>query len=271
MVTAESYNSMLEEFYASIVERSDEWARKLPNDLTITADNIELAIRTKKANILLLNHLIYHDTLLKLNRYVRYEDLRAFTVDRFIYRARHHAAEILRICLAFLQSVSEHEFPRSGTQTEASQTMVFNPFMGYMIVSAADVLSAAGPMTGLMDCINLIRGGLEMMRGLSFHWQGIFPLDSLIETRLNAMIACLHNRPPLEDKLGFVMDSTSLEAVARSPIPTIGHSNPKPQRMNNQDLLYGGLPSERLLIALGVDGASLSKDNILWIRENDHQ
>ena len=267
MTPAESYNNILEAFYASIVGRCDEWSRKLPDELTITADNIARSIRTKKANIPLLNHLIYHDTLLKLNRYVRYEDLRAVTVDRFICRARHHAVEILRICLTYLQCVSEHGSPGPGAESESFQTMIFNPFVGYMVLSAADVLSAAGAMTGLLDSINLIRGGLDLMRGLSRHWQGMSPLVSLIETRLNAMVESLNLR---SDKLGYVMDSTSLEAATRSPTPIARQCSLKTQQLNKQDLLYGGLPRERLLIALGVD-ASLSKDNILWIQENGYQ
>lgn len=266
MTPAESYNDILETFYSSIVERCDEWSRKLPDELAITANNIERSIRTKKANILLLNHLIYHDTLLKLNRYVRYEDLRAVTVDRFICRARHHAVEILQICLMLLQHVSEHGSSGPGEELELLQTMAFNPFMGYMVLSAVDVLSAAGAITGLFDSINLIRGGLDFVRGLSRHWQGMFPLVSLIETRLNSMVESLNSR---SDKLGFVMDGTSLEAAARSPTPITKQCSLKTQQLNRQDLLYGGLPHERLLIALGVD-ASLSKDNILRIQENTY-
>jgi len=266
MTSAEAYNDILEAFYASIVERCDQWNRKLPDELAITAENIERSIRTKKVNILLLNHMIYHDTLLKLNRYVRYEDLRAVTVDRFICRARHHAVEILQICLTFLQYVSEHGSSRSGAELKSFQTMVFNPFVGYVVLSAADVLSAAGPITGLFDSISLIRGGLDMVRGLSRHWQGMFPLASLIETRLHAMVESLSSRP---DKLGFAMDSTSLEAAARSPTPIARQCSLKTQQLNKQDLLYGGLPRERLLIALGVDASS--KDNILWIQENSYQ
>lgn len=267
MTSTESYNDDYEAFYASIVERCDEWSRKLPHELAITADNIERGIRTKKVNILLLNHLVYHDTLLKLNRYVRYEDLRAVTVNRFICRARHHAVEILQICLMFLQHVSEHGSSGPGAELESFRTMAFNPFVGYMVLSAADVLSAAGAMTGLFDSTNLIRGGLDMVRGLNRYWQGMSPLVSLIETRLNAMVASLNSR---SDKLGFVMDSTSLEAAARSPTPIARQYSLKTQQLNKQDLFYGGLPREKLLIALGAD-ASLSKDNIIWIRENSYQ
>jgi len=266
MTSAEAYNDILEAFYASIVERCDEWIRKLPDELAITADNIERSIRTKKANILLLNHLIYQDTLLKLNRYVRHEDLHAVTVDRFISRARHHAVEILQICLTFSQYVSEYGSSGSGAELGSFQSMVFNPFVGYMVLSATDVLSAAGPMSGLVDTINLIQGGLDMVRGLSRHWQGMFPLASLIEQRLNAMLESLNSRP---DKLGFVMDSTALEAAVRSPTPIGRQRSFKPQRLNEQDLLYGGLSRERLLIALGVDASS--KDNILWVQENGYQ
>lgn len=275
---AETYSSRFEEFYATVIQRSDEWAMKLPNDLTITAANLERSIHAKKANAFISNHLFYHATLLKLNRCARQQDLRAFTVDQCIRRARHHSVEILRICLALMQYMWEYESTRlTSTATTTTTTelisirtrLALNPCLGYLVLSAVDILSAAGPMSDLAECIHLIRAGLDMVRELAGFWDGALPLVSLIETRMDALAEALHSyRPDSATKLGFVMDNsrpggTSLDSQIR------GHS--LPLGSIDQDLIYGRfLSRERVLVAvLGVDDASLSRDSILWIREGN--
>lgn len=276
---AETYSSGFEEFYATVIQRSDEWAMKLPNDLTITAANLERSIHAKKANTFISNHLFYHATLLKLNRCARHQDLRAFTVDQCIRRARHHTVEILRICLALMQYMWEWEYESTRLTRTTTATnpisprarLALNPFLGYLVLSAVDVLSAAGPMSDLAECIHLIRAGLDVVRELAHLWDGALLLVSLIETRMDALVAALNSYQPdtSATKLGFVVDSSgpggiSLDSQIR------GHT--LPLGSIDQDLIYGRfLSRERVLVAvLGVDDASLSRDGILWIREGGY-
>ena len=271
---AETYSSSFEEFYATVIQRSDEWAMKLPNELTITAANLERSIHAKKANEFISTHLFYHATLLKLNRCARQQDLRAFTVDQCIRRARHHSVEILRICLALIQYMWEYESTRlTSTTTEPISSRIrlaLNPFLGYLVLSAVDVLSAAGPMSDLAESIHLIRAGLDVVRELAHLWDGALPLVSLIETRMDALVAALHSyRPDSATKLGFVVDSsspggTSLDSQIRAHSLPLGSVD--------QDLIHGRfLSRERVLVAvLGVDDASLSRDNMLWIQESHY-
>lgn len=246
LLPAETYSSRFEEFYATVIQRSDDWAMKLPNDLTITAANLERSIHAKKANAFISNHLFYHATLLKLNRCARQRDLRAFTVDQCIRRARHHSVEILRICFALMQYLWEYESSRLTTTSTTTTTgptsprarLALNPFLGYLVLSAVDVLSAAGPMSDLTECIHLIRAGLDVVRELACCWDGALSLVSLIETRVDALVGALHScQPDSAAKLGFAMDSSSpggnsLDSQIRDPS--------LPSGSVDQDLIYGG-------------------------------
>lgn len=256
LIPSDAYGPTFEGFYTSIIQRSDEWAMKLPDDLTITAINMERSVHAKKANAFTLNHLFYHATLLNLNRFARGQGLQTFTVDLCIRRARYHAIEILRICLALMRCISDPE-----------PVVDLNPVVGYLILSAVDVLSAAGPVSDLAESITLIRGGLVLIRELARSWNALVPLASLIETRLDAMVEshydCQHHPRLLNDRLGFIVDAPSLDAqILVNPQPTF----------SSHDLLYGEVPRERVLVALGVRGdamssssLSVSNDNILWI------
>ena len=253
-IPPEAYSSVFEGFYKSVIQRSDEWVMVLPDDLTIIAVNMERSIHVKKANAFVLNHLFYHATLLRPNRFARGQSLEAFTVDQCICRARHHAVEILRICLALVRCVPD------------SEAIDLNPIVGYLILSAVDVLSAAGPVTDLVETITLIRGGLVLVQGLARSYSTLMPLASVIEARVDTMVGSnydyQHHPRLLNDRLGFVVDAPSLDARVLA--------NPQPLgRTISHDLFYGEVPRERVLFALGIRGdamsSSSSDDYILWI------
>lgn len=260
LIPAEAYSRLFEEFHSTTVRRSEEWSARLPEHLTFTAINMERSIRAKKADAFISIHLLYHATLMKLNRHARYQNLPDSMVDRYIHTTRSHAVEVLRICLALLRYASEYESSRMVMDTTPQRGTILNPFMGYVILSAVDVLSAGGLMVEISECMNLIRGGLAAVRELSRFWDGSIPLVGVIESRLESMAACLHRPLETEGKVVFLTSSPSLDSQVRTSVQ-------KQDIPGIEDLMYGGLPRERLFRALDVGNVSYSEELVLWISD----
>lgn len=258
-IPADSYNNVFDEFYTTTTRQLDGWAVKLPTGLTFTAGNLERNARTRKADTFISIHLLYHATLMNLNRHARYQNFQSATANQYIHRTRHHAVEILRICAA----LAEYEPLRSVADPNPPMPLVLNPFVGYVIVSAVDVLSAFGLTTDMNECVNLIRSGLDTAKRLCRLWDSSLPLISLIELRMGLMVACLQYPIRLEGKVVFAMDCASLDCQVGSSL-----LNDRLPPVFTEDLMYGGVPRDRLFSALGLDDASLSdRSNILWIKD----
>ncbi|BDD58782.1 hypothetical protein MAP00_004033 [Monascus purpureus] len=266
-IPADAYARIFKEFHTTIVWRAGEWTMKLPENLTFTTENLERSIRMRKGDAFISVHLLYHVTLMKLNRYVRYRNLPSGTVDQYIHNAQHHAAEILRICVSLARCTADHRSrPARSSHSEPFLSLKaahLNPFLGYIILTAVDAVSAAGLMTDLRDCIALLQGGLDTIKELGHYWGSSLQLASHIEARIDLMADCLRHDT---GKAGWILDGTPLHTRVR-----VGNAA---QRQNptggaiNQDLLYGGLPRERLFRALGLPG--VSEDDILCISDGSH-
>lgn len=262
LVPAEAYNQLFEEFHVKVAGRADGWVVRLPDHLTYSAVNMERSIRTKKADAFMSIHLLYHATLMALNRYARYQIIRAEIIERHIRTTRTHAVEILQISLALMRCAADYEPSRIVLEPGTARGTILNPFLGYVIVSATDVLSAAGLMADLPESVNLIRGGLEAVRELARFWSGATPLATLIEKRLEAMNECLQQQAGSDRKAAFFVHGPSLDSQVRA-----GVQQQQPDLATNEDLMYGGLPREQLFSALGAGEGPFSEETILWIRE----
>ncbi|KAL4888582.1 fungal-specific transcription factor domain-containing protein [Aspergillus ambiguus] len=261
LIPAEAYSRVFEEFHSTIIRRSDEWTAKLPDHLAFTGVNMGRSIRAKKADAFISIHMLLHATLMKLNRHARYQNLPDGMVDRYIHTTRSHAVEVLRICFALFNYTKEYESSRMVLDTPHPKGIILNPFMGYVILSAVDVLSAGGLMVEISECINLIQGGLTAVRELSRFWDGSIPLVSLIENRLQAMTECLHRPLETEGKIAFLANGPSLDSQVRTRVQQQDLSG-------KEDLMYEGLPRERFFRALDVGSVPFSDELVLWISES---
>lgn len=257
LVPVESSTTPFEDFYATICQRADAWIARLPEHLRFSAVNMERSVRARKPDPFFSIHLFYHAIMMKLNRHARGQDSRAESVSRHVRLARTHAAETLRIALALAHYTAEYDASRMA-DSAPSQASILNPFLGYVILSAVDILSAAGLVADMPECVKLIRGGLEAVKELGRFWESSLPLVSLIETRLEQLTEILRDPTKLDHKMVFVVKGHSLDSQIqkqKSPI--------------TDDLFYGALPHDRLFSALGLEDASWTESNILWISERD--
>ncbi|KAJ5573741.1 uncharacterized protein N7459_008168 [Penicillium hispanicum] len=259
---SDAYARLAEELHSIVTLRTDDWINRLPEQLAFSAPNLERASQVKKADAFVSNHMFYHATLMKLYRHVRYSSMRPEVLVQYIHRARYHAVETLRIALAVIQYANEVQPLRTSTDLPAPKMTCLNPFLGYVVLSAVDVLSAAGLIAELPDSIAFIKGALGMVQLLGRHWDSSLALANSIQYRVDLMIACLNDRARTQDKFGFAVDGLSLETKVHA-----GTSASQPPRTLEEDLFYGSMPREMLLHAMRVDDVPVSEHSIVWLRD----
>ncbi|KAJ5958195.1 uncharacterized protein N7479_005345 [Penicillium vulpinum] len=261
-IPAEAYNRLAEEFHTTIIQKSNQWMTRLPEYLAFSSTNLERSLRQRKADTFISIHLFYHASLLKLYRHARYQSLRPEILGQYIHRARYHAVEILRISLTFDQYAKRIIPSRLSTEPPMSHSTLLNPFLGYVILSAIDVLSSAGLASQLNECIAYIRGALETVHELGRYWDSSLKLVTVLHRRLGLMINCMNDPGVFTEKQGFALDGTPLETKVHAGAL---HS-PLPMAMG-EDLFTGSMPREVLLNALRLDETLISKGDIAWIRD----
>ncbi|KAJ5099690.1 hypothetical protein N7532_006691 [Penicillium argentinense] len=257
---SDSYARLAEDFHTNIIHQTDDWLKRLPEYLVYTAGNLERASQAKKLDNFISIHMFYHATLTKLYRNVRYQSLRPEMLAEYIHRARYHAAETLRIAATVLELANELESMRASPDLPR-RPVLLSPFLGYVILPAVDVLSAAGPVAELPDCISFINGAFGMVQMLGRHWDSSLELASAIHKRLGSMIEYLNDRARTQDKLCFTLDGPALET-------RIHKGAPNSSGIFEDDVFYGSTPREILLRAMRVDEKSVSEHNIVCLRDH---
>ena len=259
---SETYAQIAEELHSTMTHKIDDWLKKLPNHLTFSAPNLEQTSKTKKADAFVSIHMFYHATLMKLYRNVRFSSMRSEVLAQYIHRARYHAVEILRIALAVFRHANEGQIAGTNADNPALGVACLNPFLGYVVLSAIDVLSAAGLIAELQDCITFVRGALGMVQILGRHWDSSLEHISAIQRRLNLMVDCARNRSQIQDKTGFAVDGPSLESRVHT-----GTLNSNPTALLEEDLFYGSMPREMLLHSMRVDDVTITTQRVAWLRD----
>ncbi|KAI2733946.1 transcriptional regulator family: Fungal Specific TF [Penicillium roqueforti] len=261
-IPLEAYNRLAEEFNTTIVQKSNQWMTRLPEYLAFSPTNLERSIHQKNADTFISTHLFYHVSLMKLYRHARYQSLQPEILSQYIHRARYHAVEILRISLTFDQCAKKLTPSRNNTETSISKLTPLNPFLGYVILSAVDVLSSAGLSSQLHECIYYIRGALDAVHELGRYWDSSLQLVTVLHRRLSLMMTCLNERSVFTEKQGFALDGPPLETKVHA-----GALHSHPPSTTGDDLFTGSMPREMILNALRLDETLISESRIAWIRD----
>lgn len=247
---SDGYSRSAEEFHAAITRRTDDWLKSLPDHLAFTAVNMERASLANKADVFVSIHMLHHATLMKLYRHARYSSLRPDILVHYVHRARYHAVETLRVGLVVMQYTSE-----------TSHTTLLSPFLGYVILSAVDVLSTAGLVSELPDCISLIRSALGVIQLMGRYWTISLHLASAIQKRLHSMIDCLNDRPRIQDKIGFAVDGPTLEMKVRAS------ASPSHPGSADEDMFNGSMHKGMLVRAMRGDDVMVPESSIAILRD----
>lgn len=258
---SENYVQLAEQFHITITRRVQEWITQLPEHLVFSAINMDRAAQTKQTDTFVLIHMFYHATLMKLYRHARYQSLQPEILVQYIHRARYHAVETLRIALAVVQYNTELQ-SRASVDPSISPVTLLGPFVGYMALSAVDILSAAGLVTDLADSISFIRGAHTMIQFLGRYWDSSLDLFNAIQRRLNLMIDCVNEQPRAQDRVGFAVDGPSLETKVHAV--AIG---PHPPAPSDEDLFCGPMPREMLVHFLRGEDLVMAENSVVWLKD----
>lgn len=154
-----SYRTLFGTFHATTTERLSTFMSSLPPHLSYNSFNTSANLGNNLLPIYITIHTLYHHTHLILNRYARLSLLSPSVLTSNILAATTHARSVLRI----MQSLT----------TLPVDLKTLPPFIATAIVTATDVLSAAGSFeTELFtDTLRIMNGGLSVVDEVACCWK----------------------------------------------------------------------------------------------------
>ena len=233
------YAAVHEKFYERYNVRLQQWLDNLPPHLLNSPENIDAAIRNGYIGTYVALHALYHTALMKLNRHCRWSLLDADLVARNISRAFHHARAVLQTVRILSRTDRQARLPDV-------EFAFSTPFTSFSILTAVDILSAAGKVSDLSNYSQLIDSGLELVTDLGRFWS--------IARRHRKTI--LRRIKDLGDAAQIPIGEKAVFAIDRAMEITFDE---------DQDIMYS-VPRERLFTALGIGADSIAKDKVLWVQ-----
>jgi hypothetical protein len=230
----DNYESDYEAFNANIQSRLNSWMSSLPHHLVCSESNTDLSIKEGYIGTFISLHTLYHTTLMKLHRHVRHESLSQAAICRNVRAARHHALELLRITSTLAKVDRQKRLPATVDLKFAFST----PFTGYAILSAVEILSAAGLIRRLPEDLSLFKSGLCVVEELADFWFSARGQRNAIQRRL-------------ED----------VGTMAISQVGKIAYRTMRPMETTfgiENDLLYT-MGNKEMFEAMGLDGIDEQK------------
>ena len=161
-----TYRECYEAFYAQTHSRAQEWLSRLPAHLQYNETNLDRSIQQGSVGTFVSMHVLYHLSLIKLNRYMRHAVIPE-SVTRNIRTANYHGHQILQIMTALHVARREIATPDQGQPAVCTFT---TPFPGYGILAAIDVVSAGGLDSNLKTTLDEIDGALGCLLELAQYW-----------------------------------------------------------------------------------------------------
>ncbi|EME81759.1 uncharacterized protein MYCFIDRAFT_116092, partial [Pseudocercospora fijiensis CIRAD86] len=172
------YEEEYETFYERTRNALQGWSSRLPDQLHFSQANVERSIKGGYAGPYISMHILYHLSLVKMNRFVRHA-LVPKSITRNIRATTRHSHELLQV-MSTLRAAKWDMAEKDGHIASFSFT---TPFAGYAILAAIDVVGAGGLDSNLKATLDLISCGLECLRELARYWNSARDQDKACETR----------------------------------------------------------------------------------------
>lgn len=185
------YSADHEAFHITTHQRLSSWKASLPDYLSYSAFNAKASINNGYVGTFISLHTIYHATIIKLNRHIRYAHLSATSVTRAIRAATQHSLQLLEIMQTLTDAERQKGFTSNPLQAHQQQLKIpfSTPFAGYAILIAMDVLSAAGSLDpdALTNTFRIMNGCLKVIEGLSQFWASARAQRKVIRRRVEQL------------------------------------------------------------------------------------
>ncbi|KAF7189287.1 putative transcriptional regulatory protein [Pseudocercospora fuligena] len=172
------YEEEYEKFYEQACTALEGWSSRLPDQLQFSQANMERSIKGGYAGPYVSMHILYHLSLVKMNRFVRHA-LVPKSITRNIRATTRHSHELLQV-MSTLRAAKWDMAEKDGHIASFSFT---TPFAGYAILAAIDVVGAGGLDSNLKATLDLISCGLECLRELARYWNSARDQDKACEKR----------------------------------------------------------------------------------------
>jgi hypothetical protein len=262
----EAYRWWFERFYDSKTQQLETWVRSLPECFVYNSTNADNSLRLGTAANFFSVHILFHATLMRLNRHVRSDGVPDNIIEGNIRRTRYHATEILRMATALCRLHHEPPYQLSHACIEERNvqgTMLSIPHLCYAILSAADVMSALGVVAEIRECVLYLHSGLEVVDDVCRFWDIARPQSRLLRARLNSLTLFSRDveSSSSTNKMLFKIDGQSMDSAIYS-----GSLEQNRMVGSAGDLIYG-LPYHQHFKALGMDAASIRSDNVALLRD----
>lgn len=258
----DTYRWWFERFYDSKTQQVETWMRSLPESFAYNATNVENNFRLGRAGNFFSVHILYHATLMRLNRHVRAEGVPGNTIDGNTRRTRYHGTEILRMVttLSRLHHEPRPQLSHATVERNMQRTMLPIPHLSYAILSAADVVTALGVVADIRECVLYLQCGLDVVEDMCRFWDIARPQSRLLRVRLNSLAAFPKDvESSGVNKMFFKIDGQSMDSAVYS-----GTLEQNRMVGSAGDLIYG-LPYHRHFKALGIEAASIHSDNVVLL------
>lgn len=192
-------------FYEATTRRLHEWNDSLPRSYVFSAENLWRAAEEGKMNTFVMMHVVYHSTMIKLNRYIQRSTLHSSQLDHHIRAAHQHAETLLRIT----DSIASRQTsaPPGASDSTKSRAKLSTPFVGFSIVSAIDVVTARFPLSSVPNRLASFIGAQSVLAELAIFWQSAKNQQALVLERVRdlAGLTAEGNGPgPREFRFGIV-------------------------------------------------------------------
>lgn len=160
------YRDAYERFYQDARNNLQGWLSRLPAELQYSEENLLRSMQDGYVEAFVAIHSVHHMAHMKLNQCLRSSAMSEEIACRNIREANMHAQKHLRMMCAVQQA--GRKLDNYGEQANVALS---TPYLGYVTLTAINIISAGGPESTLQTTLSLIDGAVLCLHELSQHWE----------------------------------------------------------------------------------------------------
>lgn len=143
-----------------------DWVSQLPEYLQYEIPNIDRSVHGGYAVALSMIHALYHFTLMKLNRCLRYKLLPEL-IEHNTKNATFHALAVLSMLGVLQKGDSMRQDFRAGRTTD---NLFLSPSIGDIVTFAVDIVTARGNFSDINSMLERVQQSIVVLTRISKYW-----------------------------------------------------------------------------------------------------
>ncbi|KAG9245430.1 fungal-specific transcription factor domain-containing protein [Calycina marina] len=156
-------------FYENAMQRLHDWKSSLPSCHQFSESSLQQATEEGTLGTFMTMHCIYHNTAMKLNRYILKSTLTPFQLEHHHRIARQHAEDVLVMMDTLAtQPLLDATSPSHNLSVSGKLS---SPMVGFTVVSAVDILSASFRRESIANRLVSFGSAQSVMTELAKFWR----------------------------------------------------------------------------------------------------